>query len=124
MQVAIVRPAATALALLAGAAMAAPSHAKGDGLGAVILGGAALMYAGTVAVIGVTALAVRGMQALAQDGPAAAPAAPPAAGSPPPRAAPDGAEAARREFLARPTCDSVGGYEAYLKSTGRFCRLH
>jgi hypothetical protein len=113
-----------ALILLCGGAMAPPSHAKGDALGALILGGAALMYAGAVAVIGVTALAVQGARALAQDGPGAALPPRPAAESPRPGAPPDGAEAARREFLARPTCSSVGGYEAYLKSTGRFCRLH
>jgi hypothetical protein len=31
--------------------------------------------------------------------------------------------AAPRRYAARPRCETVGGYEAYLKRTGLLCRL-
>jgi hypothetical protein len=114
-----------ALALVLTAAFAPPSHAKGDPLSAVIVGGGFLLYAATVALVGAVALAAKGVSTMSSDRGHGARAEPPPRSTAPaaPADALDAAAAARREYLARPACHTVGGYEAHLKTTGELCRL-
>lgn len=50
---------------------------------------------------------------------------PPATTPPKPQAAPDrtAPEPPKRQLKAQPLCRDVGGYSAYLRRTGKICRL-
>jgi len=79
--------------------------------------GAAVVVSGTVALI------VEGVEAMTDDDGGASAGRP----GPAPASAVDAASietAADRAYAARPACDEVGGYEAYLQQTGKLCRLY
>jgi hypothetical protein len=114
---------AVSVALTLAGASAHASRAQAhqmDAMGGMALLGAALV---ALALVGTVKL----VQAATKERPAAPPNSAPTGLAPPPaapQASADPAETARRAYLARPHCDTVGGYEFYLKSTGNFCRLH